>query len=180
MIVLVTTILNYSKRCVYTYSYQKDTEGEKHLNSNRNRINFWVNSMEEKQIIIMGVGNILFTDEGVGIRVLETLSKQYDFPPNVEMVDGRVLGMNLLGTISEADYLIVIDAVRNGGKPGTLYRLEGEEIPQRVLAKNSLHQVDLLEALTFCQALDKQPETLIIGVEPEDIKTVGLAFGYST
>ena len=134
-----------------------------------------MNTVEEKQIIIMGVGNILFTDEGVGIRVLEALNKQYDFPPNVEMVDGGVLGMNLLGTISEADYLIVIDAVRNGGEPGTLYRLEGEEIPQRVLAKNSLHQVDLLEALTFCQALDKQPETLIIGVEPEDIKTVGLA-----
>ncbi|MCP4574824.1 MAG: HyaD/HybD family hydrogenase maturation endopeptidase [Deltaproteobacteria bacterium] len=130
--------------------------------------------MKEKQITILGVGNILFTDEGVGVRVLETLNEQYDFPPNVAMVDGGVLGMNLLGTISEADHLIVIDAVRNGQAPGTLYRLEGEEIPQRVLAKNSLHQVDLLEALTFCQALDKQPETLIIGVEPEDIKTVGL------
>lgn len=130
--------------------------------------------MKEKQITIMGVGNILFTDEGVGVRVLETLNEQYDFPPNVTRVDGGVLGMNLLGTISEADYLIVIDAVRNGQAPGTLYRLEGEEIPQRVLAKNSLHQVDLLEALTFCQTLDKQPRTVIIGIEPEDIKTVGL------
>ena len=122
----------------------------------------------------MGVGNILFTDEGVGVRVLETLNEQYDFPPHVAMVDGGVLGMNLLGTISEADHLIVIDAVRNGQEPGTLYRLEGDDIPQRVLAKNSLHQVDLLEALTFCRALDKQPRTVIIGVEPEDIKTVGL------
>jgi len=130
--------------------------------------------MKEKQITILGVGNILFTDEGVGVRVLETLNEQYDFPPNVVLVDGGVLGMNLLGTISEADHLIVIDAVRNGRDPGTLYRLEGEDIPKRVLAKNSLHQVDLLEALTFCQALDKHPETLIIGIEPEDIKTVGL------
>jgi len=130
--------------------------------------------MEQKRITIMGVGNILFTDEGVGVRVLEKLSAQYDFPSNVSMVDGGVLGMNLLGTISEADYLIVIDAVRNGQPPGTLYRLEGEDIPKRVLAKNSLHQVDLLEALTFCQALDKHPQTVIIGIEPEDIKTVGL------
>ena len=130
--------------------------------------------MKEKQITIMGVGNILFTDEGVGVRVLETLSEQYEFPPNVKIVDGGVLGMNLLGTISEADHLIVIDAVRNGQEPGTLYRLEGEDIPQRVLAKNSLHQVDLLEALTFCEALDKHPQTLIIGIEPKDIKTVGL------
>ena len=130
--------------------------------------------MAQKQITIMGVGNILFTDEGVGVRVLETLNEQYEFPSNVAIVDGGVLGMNLLGTISEADHLIVIDAVRNGRAPGTLYRLEGEEIPKRVLAKNSLHQVDLLEALTFCQALDKTPETLIIGIEPMDIKTVGL------
>ena len=130
--------------------------------------------MKEKQITILGVGNILFTDEGVGVRVLERVKEQYDFPPNVALVDGGVLGMNLLGTISEADHLIVIDAVRNGQAPGTLYRLQGEEIPQRVLAKNSLHQVDLLEALTFCSALDKHPETLIVGIEPEDIKTVGL------
>ncbi|OQY47417.1 MAG: hydrogenase expression/formation protein, partial [Desulfobacteraceae bacterium 4572_87] len=89
--------------------------------------------MNEKQITVLGVGNILFTDEGVGVRVLERLNEQYDFPSNVAMVDGGVLGMNLLGTISEADHLIVIDAVRNGQEPGTLYRLEGEEIPQRVL-----------------------------------------------
>jgi hydrogenase maturation protease len=130
--------------------------------------------MKEKRITIMGVGNILFTDEGVGVRVLEMLTEQYDFPSNVAIVDGGVLGMNLLGTISEADHLIVIDAVRNGQEPGTLYRLVGEDIPQRVLAKNSLHQVDLLEALTFCEALDKHPETVIIGIEPHDIKTVGL------
>lgn len=127
-----------------------------------------------KQITILGVGNILFTDEGTGVRVLEMLNQHYAFSENVNLVDGGVLGMNLLGTISDADHLIVIDAVRNGQKPGTLYRLEGDEIPQRVLCKNSLHQVDLLDALTMCQALDKQPETVIIGVEPEDIKTVSL------
>ncbi len=134
----------------------------------------WVSLVAQKQIIIMGVGNILFTDEGVGVRVAEALNQQYEFPENVRIVDGGVLGMNLLGTISQADVLIVVDAVRNGQPPGTLYRLEGEDIPKRVLAKNSLHQVDLLEALTFCQALDKSPETVIIGIEPEDIKTVGL------
>ncbi len=130
--------------------------------------------MKQKQITVLGVGNILFSDEGTGVRVLEALYEQYEFPSNVVLVDGGVLGMNLLGIISEADHLIVIDAVRNGQKPGTLYRLEGKEIPQRILAKNSLHQVDLLEALMCCQALDKQPQTLIVGVEPQDIKTVSL------
>lgn len=125
-------------------------------------------------IMVLGVGNILFTDEGVGIHAVEFLRERYEFAQNVSLEDGGVLGMNLLGVISEADHLIVIDAVRDGREPGTLYRLRGEEIPKRVYAKNSLHQVDLLEALTLCQALDKAPETVIVGIEPRDIQTVGL------
>ena len=130
--------------------------------------------MNEKHIMILGVGNILFTDEGLGIRIIEKLVDKYDFPENVSIQDGGVLGMNLLGIISETDYLIVVDAIKNKGTPGTLYRLEGDEIPKRILAKNSLHQVDLLEALTLCQALDKVPETVILGIEPKDIKTTGI------
>ena len=124
--------------------------------------------------MVLGVGNLLFTDEGVGIHAVKTLLEQYEFSQNVSIEDGGVLGINLLGIISEADDLIVVDAIRNGGAPGTLYRLEGDDIPKRILAKNSLHQVDLLEALTLCQALDKVPETVIVGVEPEDIETLGL------
>ncbi len=124
--------------------------------------------------MILGVGNLLFTDEGVGVRVAEALQERYEFPDNVRVVDGGTLGLNLLGVISGADHLIVVDAVRKGGEPGSLYRLAGDEIPKRILAKNSLHQVELLEALTCCQALDKVPETVILGVEPEDITTMGI------
>lgn len=127
-----------------------------------------------RHIMILGVGNLLFTDEGVGIHVVQALGEEYSFSSNVSIEDGGVLGINLLGIISQADDLIVVDAIRNGGSPGTLYRLEGDAIPRRILAKNSLHQVDLLEALTLCQALDKVPETVIIGVEPQDIETLGL------
>lgn len=124
--------------------------------------------------MLLGVGNLLFTDEGVGIHVVQSLSENYTFSSNISIEDGGVLGINLLGIISQADDLIVIDAIRNGGPPGALYRLEGEDIPKRILAKNSLHQFDLLEALTLCQALDKVPETVIVGVEPQDIETVGV------
>jgi hydrogenase maturation protease len=129
---------------------------------------------QKKKITVLGVGNILFTDEGFGVHVAEEIMNRYEFPENVSVEDGGVLGLNLLGTISEADHLIVVDAVRNHGKPGDLHRLEGDAIPKRILAKNSLHQVDLLEALTLCQALDKVPETVILGVEPQDIESVGL------
>jgi hydrogenase maturation protease len=123
-------------------------------------------------IMILGIGNILFSDEGFGIRVIEKIQEIYQFEDNVDVIDGGVLGINLLGIICKPDHLIVVDAIRNQGKPGDLYRLEGDSIPERIRAKNSLHQVDFLEALTLCQALDKVPETVILGVEPEDIETM--------
>ena len=125
-------------------------------------------------IMVLGVGCILYSDEGFGVRVVEKMEALFEFSDNVLLVDGGVLGINLLGVISKPDHLIVVDAIRNKGEPGDLYRLAGDQIPQRIRAKNSLHQVDFLEALTLCQALDKVPETVIIGVEPEDIDTQSL------
>jgi len=130
--------------------------------------------MNSEQIMILGVGCSLLRDEGFGVHVVEKLMAEYDFPENVSVIDGGVLGINLLGAISEADHLIVIDVIRNNGKPGDLYRLSGDEIPARIRAKNSLHQIDFLEALTLCQVFDKVPQTVIIGVEPEDITTYSI------
>jgi hydrogenase maturation protease len=128
--------------------------------------------MHQPQITIMGVGNILYRDEGVGIHAIEQIEKRYAFPDHIVPVDGGVLGVNLMGVISQADKLIVIDAVYNNGRPGDLHRLAGAQIPKRIVAKNSLHQVDLLEALTLVSAIDKNPETVIVGIEPQDIETL--------
>ncbi|MFC1811592.1 HyaD/HybD family hydrogenase maturation endopeptidase [Thermodesulfobacteriota bacterium] len=136
--------------------------------------------MSAQNIVILGIGNILFCDEGFGVRVIENLIERYDFPENVSVVDGGVLGMNLLGVMSEADHLIVIDAVKNKGKPGSLHRLERKDLPERIRAKASLHEIDFLEALTMCQVLDKVPETVILGVEPEDIETLGIELTSTT
>lgn len=130
--------------------------------------------MPAEKILVLGVGNILLKDEGVGIRVIERIQERYEFPHNVSVLDGGVLGLSLLGVISDADHLIVVDAIKKGGEPGSLYRLEGDEVPKRILAKNSLHQVDFLETLTSCQALDKVPETVILGVEPQDIENLSI------
>lgn len=124
------------------------------------------------RVMILGIGNLLFRDEGFGVRVISKILKTYDLPADVAVEDGGVLGVNLLGIISRPDHLIVVDAIRNHGKPGDLYRLEGDAVPERIRAKNSLHQVDFLEALTLCRALEKVPETVILGVEPEDIETL--------
>jgi len=129
-------------------------------------------SASQPHITVLGIGNILLSDEGFGVRVIEKLYQEYDFPDNVSVVDGGVLGIHLLGVLSEARHLIVVDAVKNKQAPGTMYRLEKEELPERILLKNSLHQTDFLETLTLCQAIDKVPQTtVVLGVEPEDITT---------
>lgn len=126
------------------------------------------------RILVLGVGNVLLRDEGFGIRVVEKLRKWYDFPDRVTIVDGGVLGVHLMGVIAGADHLIVVDIIRNHGRSGQLHRLAGADIPGRIRAKNSLHQIDFLEALTLCQALDKVPETVIVGAEPEDMETLAI------
>ncbi len=132
-------------------------------------------SADQPQITVLGIGNILLTDEGFGVRVIEDLFDQYVFPDNVSIVEGGVLGIHLLGILSRADHLIVVDAVKNKQPPGTLYRLEKEELPERILMKNSLHQTDFLETLTLCQMIDQAPETIVVlGAEPSDIETHGV------
>ncbi len=127
---------------------------------------------ETSQITILGVGNILLRDEGVGVRVVERLSRDYRFSDNVQVLDGGVLGIRLMGVIGGTDVLIVVDAVKNRQPPGTLYRMADDEVPRRVLAKQSMHQMDLPEVLALCSAIDKNPRTIVVGVEPEDITTM--------
>jgi hydrogenase maturation protease len=122
-------------------------------------------------VTILGVGNMLYTDEGFGIHVAKRLTERYLFPDTVLVVDGGVLGINLLGIISQPKHLIIVDIIRNGRPPGTFHRLAGTDIPRRIRVKNSLHQIDLLEALTLCEVLDHVPETVILGVEPKDMET---------
>ena len=133
-----------------------------------------VSQTNTEKVMILGVGCTLYTDEGFGVRVIERIEELYTFPDNVSVVDGGVLGTNLLGVISMTDHLIVVDAIRNKGNTGDMYRLYGDQIPKRIRAKNSIHQVDFLEALTLCTALDKVPDTVIVGVEPEDIDTCSI------
>ena len=124
--------------------------------------------MPEKRILVLGVGNILLRDEGVGVRVVERLQADYSFSPNVSLLDGGTLGIKLMEAISSSDVLIVVDAVLNGQPPGTFYRLTGEEVRKSVAFKYSLHQTDLLETLACCELVGNRPETVVLGIEPED------------
>ncbi|MFN3533847.1 MAG: HyaD/HybD family hydrogenase maturation endopeptidase [Desulfatiglandales bacterium] len=127
-----------------------------------------------QRITILGIGNLLLKDEGLGIHALKTLEERYDFPPQVRLVDGGVLGLGLLSVLSESEFLIVLDAVKNGERPGTVYRIDEKEIPTRIRAKNSLHQIDFLETLAASELIGKRPKCTILGIEPKDIESVDI------
>jgi hydrogenase maturation protease len=128
---------------------------------------------EQTCILVLGVGNILLRDEGVGVRVVEALQSRFEFSPHVELVDGGTLGLRLLEPVQRATSLIVVDAIRNGGPPGTIYRLSTQELRGSVRAKESLHQLDLLDTLGYAELLGNIPETVVLGIEPEDISPWG-------
>ncbi len=128
-----------------------------------------------KKIVVLGVGNTLLKDEGVGVKVVEELSGRFTFPDHVDLVDGGTQGLWLLATLQQADHLIVVDAVLGKGPPGTLYRLEKEDLPKQLRVKVSAHDSDLVEALNLCELIEKGPETVVVvGIEPEDIEPFGL------
>ncbi len=125
--------------------------------------------------VILGVGNILLRDEGLGIRAVQELARRYDFPEEVALVDGGTLGLSLLSVIRDAGRLIVLDAVQNRAAPGTIHRLTDQDLPKTVAYKTSIHQTDLVEAINICrEVFDHEPPVTIIGIEPEDLDPYGV------
>ena len=129
---------------------------------------------QSEKILVLGVGNVLLTDEGVGVRVVHELMARYDFPSRVSLVDGGVLGLSLTGTMMEADRVIVVDAVRGGEEPGTVYKFPWQARPEHIQYKDSLHQIDLMETMALLPLLGEPPEVVVIGVEFGDIDNYGL------
>ena len=128
--------------------------------------------MEAKKITILGIGCTLLADQGFGVAVVQALSDRFEFQERIQLVDGGLIGVGLTGTIARADHLIVIDAMFNDGNPGDIYRLEGRQILERLAGKNHVPQVEFLEALAHCQALDHPPHTVLLGIEPSDTRTL--------
>jgi hydrogenase maturation protease len=122
------------------------------------------------EILILGVGNVLLGDEGVGVHTVRRLLEEYDFPPNVRLLDGGTLGLALMGEIEGCDILLVADAVRGGQAPGTVYRLEGTGLRSSLGLSDSMHQMGLEDTLIMCElAGGKRPRAVVFGLEPGNI-----------
>lgn len=124
------------------------------------------------RIIILGVGNILLSDEGIGVRAVESLKREYRLPPEVEVIDGGTSAMEMLDDLACADHLIIVDAVRSGKPPGTMVRIAGDAVPVFFKTKLSPHQIGLSDVLATLALTGEQPGGVtVIGVEPYSLAT---------
>lgn len=129
----------------------------------------------KRDTLILGIGNLLWADEGFGVRCVETLHAGYELPDNVCVMDGGTQGLYLLPYVEAARRLIVFDAIDYGLEPGTLKLVENQDVPLFMGAKKmSLHQTGFQEVLASAQLLGRLPEKiLLIGVQPAELEDYG-------
>jgi hydrogenase maturation protease len=128
----------------------------------------------KSRILVLGVGNILYTDEGVGVRCMEKLEREYAFSDNVTLMDGGTLGMRLMDALLNCDSAIVLDAVLGGQEAGTIYRCTGDDLRKSLAFRDSMHQTDLVDTLIYCGLVGKRPDAVVIGIEPHDYQSMSV------
>ena len=128
-------------------------------------------STNKRRVVVIGLGNPLMGDDGLGLAVLDELRTGYALPPQVELVDGGTWGINLLPVIEDADELILIDAIDVGQAPGTFLRLEHDRLPRYLATKISPHQVDLRDVLGLAELRGTLPaNTVALGLQPQTVE----------
>ena len=121
-------------------------------------------------VLVLGLGNVVCTDDGAGIAAIHKLLREYDMPEGVLALDGGTLGLSLLPLVDNADQVILVDAIKADGPPGAQVRIEGEEVAPAVYERLSPHQIGVADLLAGASLLDRYPDrVVVIGVVPESI-----------
>jgi hydrogenase maturation protease len=124
-----------------------------------------------RPVLVLGMGNILLEDEGLGVRALEALQSRYDLPPTVELLDGGTTGMGLLDDIGGRDQLLVLDAVQTGEPPGTFVTLRGDDVPVYFGLRVTPHQLGLSDVLATLElAGTRPPRVTVLGLVPDSLE----------
>lgn len=125
----------------------------------------------ENSIVVLGVGNILLTDEGLGVHVIEDLKANYNFTPQISLIDGGTMGMELLTYMRGMKKILLVDAVNGGEAPGTIYEFPHRELEQYFTDHISVHEVGMQDILRI-RAIQENPleDAIVIGVEPESLE----------
>lgn len=125
--------------------------------------------MKKRNILVLGVGNFLLADEGAGIHAVDQLKKM-PLPPEVELMDGGTGGFELITHFRGRKKVILIDAIRTGEKPGSVFRFKPEDIYLHQKKPISVHQFGLQELFFFAQKMRPCPDIVVYGIVPEDTK----------
>ena len=130
----------------------------------------------QPKTVVMGTGNVLMGDDGIGVHGIRALAKE-ELPPHVELIDGGTSALDTIQLLTNVKRLIIIDAVKGDGEPGTIYKINPDDIKEKKGQNVSLHQLSLLESLNMAKITGNAPEeVIIIGVEP---KKIALGFDLS-
>jgi hydrogenase maturation protease len=130
------------------------------------------NKSLKKDTIVIGLGNILFSDEGIGVHLIRKLSEHHDKYPSVEFIDAGTGGMNVLHLIANRKKAIIIDCVKMDKKPGTIKRFEPADVQTtKKMMHFSLHEADILRIIELSKQLGECPDQIVIfGIEPESLE----------
>jgi len=122
-------------------------------------------------ILVLGLGNAVMADDGLGVRVVARLQERFRFPEGVTVLDGGTLGLDLLPRLEGVDRLLIVDALEIGAPPGTVVRLEGEEVPRAFANKLSVHQMGVQDLLAVAELQGHLPGELVVwGAQPGSIE----------
>lgn len=131
----------------------------------------WAREPSPAPVLVLGMGNVLLEDEGLGVRALEALQDQYLIPAGVDLLDGGTTGMGLLDEITGREHLLVLDAVQTGEAPGTLVRMSGDDVPVYFGLRVTPHQLGLADVLATLQLTGEQPGSVtVLGLVPESLE----------
>jgi len=132
--------------------------------------------MKPKKILILGLGNILLGDEGVGVRIAEQLASQ-SLPDEVEVIDGGTAGYELLSFLEGREKVIIVDAVKTSDKPGAVYKMDLSILEEDATMHLSLHQLGLKNVFKIASLMDINPKVTLVGVVPKDYQSykIGLS-----
>ena len=123
-----------------------------------------------ERIVVLGIGNTILSDEGLGVRALEILKDGYSFQPQIELLDGGTIGIDLLYFVEGADKLLVLDAVSGGKLPGSVYVFEHDEVKKYFRNKVSMHDIGFQEVMALLELKGKElREIVVMGIEPKVI-----------
>ncbi len=126
--------------------------------------------MKEIGVLVLGLGNVLLGDDGLGAAAIAALTRDYRIPAGVQLEDGGTLGLALLSMLTESEHVILVDAVRTEDPPGTLVRVDGADVMDAVRDRLSPHQVGVADLLDAARLIDRYPASVtLVGLVPEVI-----------